>query len=267
MESPLESEESCEPEPEAAPSSPDRAPGALYVASLLAVAASLAAQFFIAYQLLLGSPARMHDLAGETYAALAFGLLVLAAQAVLVYAAFIRRVHDDAAEIARLKTALEQHCHLDELTKTLNRMAFDHMIGREMENLRRYNVALCGIMLDVDGFRAVNEQIGYEAGDLVLAELAQLLKQHIRKVDCLFRWRSGRFLILAAGISAEQGRQLAEKVRDIVGQHAFRQDVSLSATLGVAQATPEDSPETFVARVKTALSLAKDKGHAQVAMA
>jgi diguanylate cyclase (GGDEF)-like protein len=246
-------------------STPQRTHGALYAASVLAIAAALASEFFIAYQLLLDHPGHARQLAGQTYAALAFGLLVLAAQAVLVYGALIRRVADNSAEIAQLKTALEQHCHHDELTKALNRMAFDHMIVREMEHLKRYGVALCGIMADVDGFRAVNEKIGYEAGDLVLAELAQLLKKNIRKADCLFRWRSGRFLVLAIGLDAEQCRHFAEKLRQVVAATTFRQGVRLSVTLGVAQATAEDSPETFIARVKTALSLAKDQGRALVA--
>jgi len=195
------------------------------------------------------------------------GLVILGAQAALVYGALLRPYRECVAEIARLKTLLDQHSHHDELTKALNRMAFDHMIVRELENLKRYGAGLCGIMTDVDGFRAVNEQLGYEAGDLVLAELAQLLKQHVRKADCLFRWRSGRFLILASGINAEQGRRFAEKLRDVAVGHVFRQGVSLSVSLGVAQASAEDSPETFIARVKTALSLAKDKGRGEVAVA
>lgn len=263
MESPQEPAENREPET----GPPARAAGALYGASVLAVAAVLAAEFLIAYQMLVDNPSLVQGLARQSYAALAVGLVVLGAQVALVYGALLRPYRESVAEIARLKTLLDQHSHHDELTKVLNRMAFDHMIVRELENLKRYGAGLCGIMTDVDGFRAVNEQLGYEAGDLVLAELALVLKQHVRKADCLFRWRSGRFMILASGIDAEQGRRFAEKLREVIARHAFRQGVSLSVSLGVAQAAPEDSPETFVARVKTALSLAKDKGRGQVAVA
>jgi len=117
----------------------------------------------------------------------------------------------------------------------------------------------------VDGFRAVNESLGYDAGDQVLYELAQLLRQHIRKADCLFRWRSGRFLILASGIGADKAGLFADKLRELVARHDFRHGARISVTLGAAQAEAEDTPETFVARIKAALSLAKDAARAAAA--
>jgi len=217
---------------------PGRTTALLYAATLVALFGVLLAEFFVAYQLLAGNPARAPELIRETYGAMVLGVAVLAAQAALVYAGLLKPVRENSLEIARLKESLDQHCHHDELTKVLNRIAFDQMIVRELEGLKRYNAGFSGIMVDVDGFRAVNESLGYDAGDQVLYELAQLLRQHIRKADCLFRWRSGRFLILASGIGV---------------------------TLGAAQAEAEDTPETFVARIKAALSLAKDAARAAAA--
>jgi len=244
---------------------PGRTTALLYAATLVALFGVLLAEFFVAYQLLAGNPARAPELIRETYGAMVLGVAVLAAQAALVYAGLLKPVRENSLEIARLKESLDQHCHHDELTKALNRMAFDQMIVRELEGLKRYNAGFSGIMVDVDGFRAVNESLGYDAGDQVLYELAQLLRQHIRKADCLFRWRSGRFLILASGIGADKAGLFADKLRELVARHDFRHGARISVTLGAAQAEAEDTPETFVARIKAALSLAKDAARAAAA--
>lgn len=244
---------------------PGRTTALLYAATLVALFGVLLAEFFVAYQLLAGNPARAPELIRETYGAMVLGVAVLAAQAALVYAGLLKPVRENSLEIARLKESLDQHCHHDELTKVLNRIAFDQMIVRELEGLKRYNAGFSGIMVDVDGFRAVNESLGYDAGDQVLYELAQLLRQHIRKADCLFRWRSGRFLILASGIGADKAGLFADKLRELVARHDFRHGARISVTLGAAQAEAEDTPETFVARIKAALSLAKDAARAAAA--
>ncbi|MBU1042758.1 MAG: GGDEF domain-containing protein [Proteobacteria bacterium] len=243
---------------------PGRLTALIYSATLAAIFGVLLSEFFVAYQLLADHPTHAPGLIKETYGALLLGVALLAAQAVVVYTGLLRPVRENALEIARLKDSLDQHCHHDELTKVLNRMAFDNMIVRELEGLKRYGAGFCGIMVDVNGFKAVNERLGYDAGDQLLYELAQLLKQHIRKADCIFRWRSGRFLILAAGIEADKAALFGEKLSDLVARHSFRNGARIGVTLGVAQAEAQDTPETFVTRVKTALALAKDAAHAAV---
>jgi len=234
----------------------------LYAATLVALFAVLLVEFFVAYQLLADHPTHAPGLIKETYGAMVLGVALLAGQGVLVYAGLLRPVRENSLEIARLKDSLDQHCHHDELTKVLNRMAFDHMIVRDLESLKRYGAGFSGILVDVDGFRAVNDSLGYDVGDQVLYELAQLLKKHIRKADCLFRWRSGRFLVLAAGIEAEKAQLFADKLRELVAGHEFHHGTRIGVTLGVAQAEAQDTPEIFIARVKTALSLAKDMARA-----
>jgi len=247
------------------PGTPKRAIALLYAASLLALFGVLLAEFFVAYQVLADHPSHAPGLIKETYGAMLLGVALLAVQAALVYVGLFRPVRETSIELLRLRDALDQHSHHDELTKVLNRMAFDQMIVRELEGLKRYGAGFSGIMVDVDGFRHVNESLGYEVGDQVLYELAQMLKQHIRKADCIFRWRSGRFLILAAGIGDEQAGLFADKLAELVARHGFRHGAHITVTLGTAEAQAQDTPETFIFRVKTALSLAKDKTRAAAA--
>jgi len=244
-----------------------RGVGLLYLASLAALAVVLLAGFLVAYSLVGASPSPDSLLVNVSYGVLAIGLLLLAAQAALVFGSLVRPLGEASLRVEHLAHALEQNSHRDMLTGALSRTAFDRLIVRELELLRRYGVGFCGIMLDVDGFRRVNEANGYEAGDRTLHELAQLLKLHMRRADFLFRWRSGRFLVLASGIDAEQGRRLAAKMAELVAGHPFRHDVRLSVCLGVAQAVAQDTPELFAGRVKSALTLAKDQGPGSVALA
>ncbi|GAB6126769.1 GGDEF domain-containing protein [Humidesulfovibrio idahonensis] len=239
----------------------------VFLALSLALAAALLVEFSIAYGLLRDHPTHAPAALHETYAALAAGLIFLVAQAALVYAALVRPYREAAIRVESLAQALDQHSHRDVLTGALNRTAFDQLIVRELEALRRYGVGFCAVLLDVDGFRKVNDLHGYETGDQVLFELAQLLKTHMRKADFLFRWRSGRFMILASGIDAAQALRFARKLGELVAGNGFRQGLRLTACIGVAQAEAEDSPELLVARAKAALAQAKEQGPGSVAEA
>lgn len=242
-----------------------RSASLLYLALAIAAGAALLAEFLVGYSLLREHPEHWSLLGRELKAALAVGLLALGAQGALVHLALVRPYREASIRVEHLAHALDQHSHRDALTGSLNRTAFDQLIVRELEALRRYGVAMSGIMLDADNFRQVNEAKGYDAGDQVLFELAQLIRLHVRRADFVFRWRSGRFLILASGIGEEQARKLAGKLRDLVAGHAFRQDVRLTASFGVAQARAEDSPELFVGRLKSVLAQAKEQGPGGVA--
>jgi diguanylate cyclase len=247
---------------------PPPAGGANLVFSLgLAVlGAVLLAEFFVAYSLLVAHPEHSPGMAWRAYAGVVLGFLALTAQAVAVYSGLLRPLRMQSFELLQLRMILDQHSHHDPLTLLLNRTAFDQMIVRALDGLRRYGAGFSAIMLDVDGFRAVNQAKGYEAGDHVLAELARLLKEHIRKSDSIFRWRSGRFLVLAPGIGAVQAKALADKLGRLTAEHGFQDGVRLTLTMGVCQAQADDSPELFVARIKTCLAQAKERGRAESAL-
>lgn len=232
----------------------------LYLASVLTLAGILLALFSTACVLLRDHPGHAPEVLPQMATGLGLGLLVLAAQAALVYFGLMRPRRQAARRAEELAKALDANSHRDALTGALNRTAFEHMLVRELDALRRYGAPFCGIMVDVDGFQPLSERVGYEAGDRLLRELAGLLQARLRKADVLFRWRVGRFLILAAGIGAEQAELLAARLRDLVAGHAFGRDLRITVCLGVAPAQGEDTPEIFVARVKAALAQAKDQG-------
>ncbi len=234
----------------------------LCLSASVVVVVALLGEFVLAAEMFraIGEVGRAQTL----YGVFVVGLLALVAQAALLHTLLLRPLRAALARERELVRALDERGHRDGLTGALNRIAFEHLIVRELETLKRYGAVFCAVMLDVDGFRRVNEQLGYETGDRVLVELARLLAVNMRRADLLFRWRSGRFLVLAAGIDERQALLLAEKLARLVADHAFRDGVRLTLCAGVAQALPADGSEQLMARVKSALGLAKERGPGHV---
>jgi diguanylate cyclase (GGDEF)-like protein len=84
----------------------------------------------------------------------------------------------------------------DALTRCRNRRFFDEIIGRELKRHRRYNIPLSLIFIDIDRFKVINDEMGHEAGDLVLQQVASFLVTRVREADFVFRWGGDEFLIL-----------------------------------------------------------------------
>ncbi|AMK10401.1 MAG: GGDEF domain-containing protein [Pseudodesulfovibrio sp.] len=238
----------------------------LYVLSVVALGALLCVNFGTIYTLILhpdGNHSRLMQLA---YLCMVAGLLVLAGQVLLVLKRIIAVIGRDAAEAGELAERLEQLVVMDSLTKTYNRGKFEEVLNRELGNVRRYCLDLSGVMLDVDGFKAINEAQGYAAGDRLLANLAHHLNSLLRDNDYLFRWRGGKFIILAPHTDIDKAAIMAEKLRQRVGHKLFGGTVRMTLSLGVAQALEDDTPETFRQRLQAGLATAKNAGRDRVAV-
>ena len=195
---------------------------------------------------------------------LASGLGLVLAQGVLVLRSLVARSRLDQIRLRELSSKLDQLQTIDETTKAYNRQMLEMVLGREVEHVRRYATQVVGIMFDVDGFRELNERFGYSEGDKILAQLATVIRRSIRKPDFLFRWRGGRFIVLASHVSLSQATQLAEKLRHTVAGTAFAHDIRLTISLGLTDVDGNDSLESFVGRLKKALSGAKELGRSQL---
>jgi len=148
----------------------------------------------------------------------------------------------------------------DELTSVFNRAKFTEIAARELDTLRRYEMPLSGILFDIDHFRAVNENAGYTTGDKILITLARYVSSKVRKTDYVFRWRGGKFLILAPHTSADKAAIVAEKFRKIIEQKLFGDQTRLTISLGVAAARADDTVDDFAHRLQAALTGAKQNG-------
>lgn len=158
----------------------------------------------------------------------------------------------------------------DELTGLYNRGALRESVEREVSLAQRHGQPLSLIMLDVDGFKGINDQHGHQLGDRVLRAVAEILRECARCSDLLFRYAGDEFLIIASHTDAEGAQQLAERVRHYASELDLRGkagEVDLHVSVGVAEMAGDDSYERFFERVDQALYIAKRAGRNQVVAA
>ena len=161
------------------------------------------------------------------------------------------------AEILRQMAHLASFAELraDPLTGINNRRAFDESLLAHAAEQSRYPSPLSLAMIDVDGFKQVNDTHGHLHGDRTLQELARDLKASVRECDFLARYGGEEFVVLMPRTELHAGCNLAERMRTSVAANT-----PLTISIGLAEWLPGDTPSSFVSRADTALYAAKDGG-------
>jgi len=237
-----------------------------YVLSVMALGVLLFAFYAIIYAMVVSppdDPVSALNLAGLVAV---IGFVLLVSQALLVFTRFFTTIKSNETAIRELRQELDQLMVLDPLTRVYNRLKFETVIARELENVRRYGNPMSGVMFDIDDFKSVNEAHGYPAGDRLLADVAGFVKGKLRNTDYIFRWHGGKFIILAPHTDIDHAAQLAEKLRELAGHKLFGGKIRLTLALGVVQAVDTDTLETFLRRLQSALTGAKHVGPDQVSV-
>ena len=158
---------------------------------------------------------------------------------------------------------LRQLAHHDPLTGLLNRMFFlDHLEHSLHEASEQKIVALLSV--DLDGFKAVNDNLGHDAGDFLLKEVSNRLKTAVRTEDTIARMGGDEFVVSLANLSPDdRADEVAEKIiRSLKKPFVVGNvEVSISASIGVA--TTSDSvltPDELMKQADVALYRAKELG-------
>jgi len=162
---------------------------------------------------------------------------------------------------------LELLATTDTLTGAYSRRKFNELVSGEVERARRYGHSLSLFILDIDHFKLVNDTHGHDAGDIVLRELADIIRAETRSADALARWGGEEFVVLAPGVGDRGCAELAERVRTAVAAHAFSGVGRVTASLGVAEYARGDTPDMLFARADRALYDAKEGGRDRVEVA
>ena len=166
-------------------------------------------------------------------------------------------------DITRRKKAEEKLRRLattDHLTGIFNRKRFEELLRQEIRRSNRYGTRISVAMFDLDHFKRINDTHGHEIGDKVLQEVAELTKQNLRETDIFSRWGGEEFMILALETDRNGIMRLAEKTRLAIARHAFDSVNQVTASFGIAQYQPGESPASFMKRLDEALYKAKNAG-------
>jgi len=153
----------------------------------------------------------------------------------------VRRLRTGRQQLADLNKTLRVHAEdleklavTDGLTGLVNHRALMQRLEEETTRAKRTGRPFCVIMTDVDFFKKYNDEFGHPAGDVVLKQVAQILKEATRNVDCVARYGGEEFSALLPETSAEGAMAVAERMRANVAAAQFAgREVTVS--IGVAE--------------------------------
>jgi diguanylate cyclase (GGDEF)-like protein len=178
-----------------------------------------------------------------------------------------RRYHESVSQLASLTGRLRELAMIDSLTGVLNRRAFlDHADGEWVRH-RRHDHSLSCAMIDVDGFKHINDTFGHAAGDALLQHIGALLRATLRASDLPARLGGDEFIALMPETNLEGAAATAERLLGRVLARPLAvldQNITATLSIGVASADGCGSLEELMARADRALYRAKKEGRSRV---
>jgi diguanylate cyclase (GGDEF)-like protein len=172
-----------------------------------------------------------------------------------------------AIENARRFREARQLADLDSLTGLHNRRYFYETLGREVDRAQRYQRSLSLVIVDVDGFKEINDRIGHLAGDAVLAEIADRIRRVVRSADIPCRVGGDEFAVIVPEVEVGQARQLVGRIQRAVSSQPIARAGRVRVSAGVADLQPNDSPTSMFERSDKSLYAAKHAGKGGLAAA
>lgn len=163
-----------------------------------------------------------------------------------------------AACVRALEHALGRAAHTDPLTGLINRRALEPVLDRELARCSRLRHPLCIAVIDLDGFKRVNDTFGHQAGDRLLVDVTRAWRSALRTPDVLARSGGDEFLLLLPSTGADAAVTVLNRLRRL-------HDQPFSA--GVAEARADTSVSTLLRRADAACYRAKQRGKGRTVVA
>jgi diguanylate cyclase (GGDEF)-like protein len=188
--------------------------------------------------------------------------ILLAACAVGIGLAFM--MESQARHAFVLNVGLEEASIRDPLTGLYNRRWLDVILGQLTSAFQRYGFPFSLILIDLDGFKAVNDAMGYTQGDSLLRLFSVALTTRLRKADIIFRYGGDEFIILAPATQGPAAIIFIDRLRDHIrtlslSEYDPSKPINFSAGVAEVDRTDESAAGLFQ-RANRALRVAKAAG-------
>ncbi len=154
---------------------------------------------------------------------------------------------------------------IDPLTKVWNRKGMDELLVSELSHAARQKQQVVLMLLDVDHYKAVNDNYGHVVGDIALQEVAQRIRSSVRPYDVIARYGGDEFLVFAPDCAENRGIMLAERILARVNSEPLKEGeieftLSLSIGFSIAKASQDLKVKKMIELADAALYEAKDAG-------
>ncbi|PVV05818.1 MAG: hypothetical protein B6D77_17800 [gamma proteobacterium symbiont of Ctena orbiculata] len=170
----------------------------------------------------------------------------------------------DISERKLLEEELRWQASHDALTKLYNRRYFEEQLNHEVERLKRSNETSALLYIDLDRFKYINDTAGHAAGDRLLVEISQQLKQRLRQTDLLARLGGDEFAIILCNACKNSVGKVADEYREMLDNYMFiynGKQYKVNVTIGIALIDKEsESASEILANADIACHIAKGEG-------
>ncbi len=167
---------------------------------------------------------------------------------------------------------IENITSIDALTQVYNRHFYDSQVTIEIERATRSGNEVSMLLIDLDDFKQINDEMGHKKGDEALSAVADLIRKNLRKVDIPFRYGGEEFVILLPGTSEFESVHTAERLRRVIAEYAGFKDlrgwprrISVSIGVSVFPNTAHSADELFN-QADAAMYQAKQHGKNRVVL-
>lgn len=165
----------------------------------------------------------------------------------------------------QLEIKLRNLSEHDELTAVYNRRKFMAELQHRFDELLRYHSVTSILMLDIDHFKAINDQLGHHGGDNVLIAVAGTCKSLLRKLDVLARFGGEEFIFMLPQTNIKGAMDFAKRVSVAINDIRISSDKMVTASIGITQLLGSDQePDDVIRRADSALYQAKREGRNRI---
>lgn len=169
--------------------------------------------------------------------------------------ALLGKIEQDKEELIRL-------AYYDPLTRLANRHVFGERLQFALENARRGGDSMGLLFLDLDRFQAINDELGHDAGDLLLKAVAARLQSLLAETATLFRLGGDEFTLLQVAVTEEEMEHTAQQILQSLSEplEVAGKALNISASIGIAISDGHDSASAIMKNADMALYRAKNTG-------
>lgn len=182
----------------------------------------------------------------------------------LCFLYLLARYRDNARRIQLRYEMLEHVAYIDPLTSLPNRRRLYEILEGQHQLAVRYQQSFALAFWDIDHFKLVNDTYGHDAGDRVLAQVADIVHEQLRTTDCLGRWGGEEFLIILPQTDLASAQFVAERLCHAINSSQLLDDRMVTASFGVAAHLPGESIADLLRRADRAMYQAKTEGRNRV---